>query len=149
MDYKTEFQRLLDYHGVVHFTVDEVLYLGATNDDTTHPAYDLNEYPPIYLWCNIVDTLLVVEELRKHFGSPITILNAYRSPEYNRLIGGAPQSRHIEFNALDITVKGHEPMVVAQKLKEWRLQGRFKGGIGTYATFVHVDTRGTNATWEQ
>ena len=34
-----------------------------------------------------------------------------------------------------------------EALKLWRDQGRFQGGIGLYPTFVHVDTRGTNADW--
>lgn len=146
MNYKEEFQKLLYYHGVKHFTADEVLFLGTSNNDIDGPAFGLNSEPPVFMWCNIVDTVCLVDELREHFGKPITILNGYRSEEYNNAIGGAPKSMHKEFNALDIA--GIEPMLMARKLKEWRLEGRFVGGIGTYSAFVHVDTRGNNATWE-
>lgn len=133
---------------MMHFTADEVLYLGASNDDATSEAYQLNELPPVYLWCNIIDTVLLLDALRTHFKVPVVILNGFRSKDYNNKIGGAKNSLHKEFCALDFYVTGIETMVVAQKLKEWRIEGKFKGGIGTYNSFIHLDTRGVNATWE-
>ncbi|MEM7189819.1 MAG: D-Ala-D-Ala carboxypeptidase family metallohydrolase [Pseudomonadota bacterium] len=41
---------------------------------------------------------------------------------------------------------------VPNQPREWRLQGqrhqyRFKGGLELYNSFIHIDTRGYNATW--
>jgi uncharacterized protein YcbK (DUF882 family) len=108
-----------------------------------------NSQPPKRLWKNIVQTLRIVDELRASFGKPCRILSSYRSPAYNRAIGGAPLSQHLEFTALDIAFDGISPQRVYDRLIEWRRAGKFTGGLGLYPSsgFVHIDTRGTNATW--
>lgn len=107
-----------------------------------------NSVPPKAKWKNIVPTLRIVDDLRDHFNAPVVILSSYRSPDYNRAIGdAAPKSYHMEFNALDIAVAGHSPSEVYAVLLDWRRCGRFKGGLGKYNTFVHIDTRGFNANW--
>jgi uncharacterized protein YcbK (DUF882 family) len=109
-----------------------------------------NSTPPKRLWKNIVPTLRIVDELRESFGKPCRILSSYRSPDYNRAVGGAPLSQHKEFTALDITFDGVSPQRVYDRLLEWRKAGKFTGGLGFYPSseFVHIDTRGRNATWK-
>lgn len=106
-----------------------------------------NSAPPQSKWANIVPTLRIVDDLREHFGRPCVITSSYRGPAYNKACGGAPKSLHREFKALDIVFSGVSPKAVYDKLLEWRRAGRFKGGLGLYATFVHIDTRGYNANW--
>lgn len=108
-----------------------------------------NSEPPRHQWENIVPTLRIVDELRASFGKPCVLLSSYRSPAYNRAVGGASQSQHVEFTALDIRVQGVSPQRVYDRLLQWRREGRFRGGLGLYpsAGFVHIDTRGTNAAW--
>ena len=89
-----------------------------------------------------------MEALRAHWGRPIVLLSSYRSPAYNRAIGdAAPKSYHMQFRALDIAVAGKTPRQVFDQLSAWRDAGKFKGGLGLYNSFVHIDTRGSNATW--
>lgn len=108
-----------------------------------------NSVPPKRLWNKILPTLRIVDELRGSFGKPCRILSSYRSPGYNKAVGGAPKSQHLDFNALDIAFDGVSPQRVYDRLLEWRRAGKFTGGIGLYPSsgFVHIDTRGTNATW--
>jgi len=107
-----------------------------------------NTPPPATLWNNITPTLRIVDKLRAHFNRPVVIISSYRSPAYNAAISGAATgSFHMQFRALDITVAGKSPEQVFRVLKGWRDAGKFKGGLGLYSTFVHIDTRGTNATW--
>lgn len=108
-----------------------------------------NSRPPAKLWRNIVPTLRVVDELRGSFGKSCRILSSYRSPAYNKTVGGVPDSQHLQFRALDIAFDGVSPKQVYERLLEWRKAGRFTGGLGLYtgAGFVHIDTRGINATW--
>lgn len=108
-----------------------------------------NSTPPKKLWKNLVPTLRVVDELRASFGKPCRILSSYRSPAYNRRVGGVALSQHLQFNALDIAIKGVSAKRVYERLLQWRQEGRFTGGIGYYPSsgFVHIDTRGRNATW--
>ena len=50
---------------------------------------------------------------------------------------------------LDITFDGISPQRVYDRLLEWRKAGKFTDGLGIYPSsgFVHIDTRGRNATW--
>ena len=108
-----------------------------------------NRQPPKRLWKSIVPTLHIVDELRESFGKPCRILSSYRSPDYNKTVGGVGLSQHKEFTALDITIDGVSPQRVYDRLMEWRKAGKFTGGLGLYPSsgFVHIDTRGNNATW--
>ena len=135
-----EWFELLD---VKHFASEEFTeYFQVRRRGVTNSA------PPPEMWGNIVPTLRVVDQLRAHFGKPIVLLSSYRSPAYNAAIdGAATKSFHMRFQALDIAVAGKTPRQVFEVLKDWRDAGRFKGGLGLYNSFVHIDTRGSNATW--
>ena len=111
-----------------HFKVSEF----ACNDGS--------DYIPID-----IDLVYKLEEIRKHFGQPITITSAYRTPEYNRRIGGASNSYHTKGRAFDIVVKGVKPFDVAHFA-----QGLYICGIGCYYDdgFVHIDSRTKPAFWK-
>lgn len=106
-----------------------------------------NRAPARGKWANVVPVLRMVDDLRAATGAPIVILSSYRSPGYNAAVGGAKYSRHKEFDALDIASATHSPKQLYDILLKWRREGRFKGGLGLYSIFVHVDTRGYNANW--
>jgi len=106
-----------------------------------------NTIPPRTLWKNIVPTLRVLDDLRDELKAPVVISSTYRAPAYNKAIRGAPHSRHLLFDAVDFSVRGVPPARAAAVLIQWRNEGKFKGGVGTYNNFVHLDTRGVNATW--
>ena len=100
------------------------------------------------MWASIVPTLRIVDALRSEMGKPCVILSSYRSPAYNAAISGAAKkSLHMKFIALDIAFSGYTPKQVYDRLMTKRARGDFKGGLGLYSTFVHIDTRGSNATW--
>jgi N-acetylmuramoyl-L-alanine amidase len=108
-----------------------------------------NSPPPKRLWRNIISTLRIADELRASFGKPCRILSSYRSPAYNRVVGGGVMSQHLDFTALDIAVDGIPARRVYERLLQWRKEGKFTGGLGYYPSsgFVHIDTRPRNATW--
>lgn len=135
--------------GLRHFKPYEFLVKGSQNDNPSSPAYHLNTDPPQALWSNIDATARVIDELRQRLGRAIVLSSVYRSPAYNDAIGGAGDSQHTHFRAVDFSVRGSPlgPADWASALREMRSSGFFKGGIGVYATFVHVDTRGTNVDW--
>lgn len=45
----------------------------------------------------------VLDPLREWFGKPIYVNSGYRSPQLNRLVGGAVNSQHTKGEAADIT----------------------------------------------
>ncbi len=118
-----------------------------------------NSAPPERLWANIVPTLAVLQRFRTEFGRPVQLLSTYRSPDYNRAVGGATGSMHKEFRAIDFTVSAGNPTQWARVLRGYRGKTfrdphggpnfTFHGGIGIYtaSNFVHVDTRGNDVDW--
>lgn len=126
-----------------HFSASEF-----TNYFNVHRRGVRNSTPPRSMWKNIVPTLRIVDELRMELGRPCVILSSYRSPKYNGAISGAAsKSFHMKFCALDIAFSGVSPQEVYDRLLAKRRNGDFKGGLGKYNTFVHIDTRGYNANW--
>ena len=141
-DFRT-FTEYFDSLGIVHFSAEEF-----TSYFHVHRRGVTNSEPPREMWPNIAPTIRIIDRLRGHFGRPIVILSSYRSPAYNRAIGdAATKSYHMQFRALDIAVAGRTPRQVFDQLADWRVAGKFTGGLGLYSTFVHIDTRGYNATW--
>ncbi len=118
-----------------------------------------NSVPPISLWNNIINTIVILDALRHEIGASITMLSTYRSPRYNTAVGGEPASFHMKFMAIDFNCSEGTPLSWATQLREWRgksfdLPGNagsfvFHGGIGVYTndSFVHVDTRGYDKNW--
>jgi len=108
-----------------------------------------NSLPPRHLWASILSTLEVADKAREALGSPIVITSSYRSPEYNKAVGGASKSQHMQHTALDLVPREASPQKLFDILWKMRVDGFFRGGLGLYnaSGFVHVDTRGKNATW--
>ena len=137
---KAEFQKLLEAQGTRYFDADEVFFRGARD-----AKLQLNTDPPRALWPSLLAVVKVADEARHRLGKPLRINSAYRSPSYNRAISGASRSVHVQGGALDLA---GSPATLHKILTELRREGLFRGGIGRYKTFVHVDVRGRNADWQ-
>lgn len=86
--------------------------------------------------------------LRDSISKPIKINSAYRTPEYNKKVGGVITSQHMTAKAADIRVKGLGPKRLGEKIKKLIKEGKMdKGGVGVYKNFVHYDIRGVNRRW--
>jgi hypothetical protein len=107
-----------------------------------------NTLPPRFLWKNIRSTLKVVDLLADRLALRVEeIVSAYRTPAYNaRCPGAKSNSYHLCNNAMDVVFKC-PPGKVAAMARAMRSTGLFKGGVGRYGGFTHIDTRGTNADW--
>lgn len=91
------------------------------------------------------DIVYVVQNLRTHFGVPVTINSGYRCEVHNANVGGASKnSYHVKGQAADIVVRGVHPVIVARYLETLDINGRI--GCYTYddigSGFIHVDVRG-------
>lgn len=91
-----------------------------------------------------VDDQLVIklQKLRDLIERPITIVSAYRNPEYNKRVGGVANSQHVLGKAADIKVNGMTPKQVAKYAESAGFTG-----IGIYDSFTHVDVRTSPARW--
>lgn len=97
---------------------------------------------PIFVDSELVN---VLQKIRAHFGKPVTITSAYRTPGRNKAVGGKPYSMHLYGKAADIKVKNVSPAKVAAYAEKLLPN---KGGIGTYSTFTHIDVRNVKARWK-
>lgn len=97
---------------------------------------------------NLIELAHNLQVLRDHLGEPVRILSGYRSPEHNRRIGGARNSRHLLAQAADISVRSKTPRQLAAIIERLIATKQMKqGGLGVYPGFVHYDVRGTKARW--
>ena len=108
-----------------------------------------NSLPPEDLWTNLPPTLWVIDSLRESVGLPIRLTSIYRSPAYNKAVGGSSGSFHMKNAAIDFQVDGMGPQQAFNALNKMRHAGSWHGGLGAYETFTHCDAglRLSNATW--
>ncbi|BCU77510.1 hypothetical protein llg_22250 [Luteolibacter sp. LG18] len=107
-----------------------------------------NGIPPKVYWRQIVPTLQVVDRVAAELNMPLKeLVSAYRSPAYNARCPGAKSSSWHQANvACDIVfpTSAYQVTAVTRNLRD---RGLFKGGVGSYPGFTHVDTRGVNVNW--
>ena len=134
---------LLNQYGIRNFTWHEI----------TKGQEDI----PGNLIMNIFPTLVVLQAVRDFVHTPISINSSYRSKEYNKKVGGSKNSLHMQFSAIDFSVKGYNSndykylynlicrgdfsREVEWKNVKYKIEPK-KMGIGLYQTFIHIDTRG-------
>jgi hypothetical protein len=106
-----------------------------------------NQLPPRQWWRRMGYTLRVVERVALEMNEPVSeIVSAYRSPAYNARCGGRRGSWHQANLALDVRLVSR-PSRVTAVTRNLRDQGLFKGGVGSYRNFTHIDARGENINW--
>jgi len=124
-------QEMIDASGIMNFGAREIARRSV---------------PPTAVWGRIIPTLQVAERLRARPEiNYILVTSGYRDPDHNERVGGAPNSLHVSFNALDIVPMQSStepvPIWLVQKLLDEDPLRPFMG-LGVYRTFVHIDTRG-------
>lgn len=95
----------------------------------------------IFIAPDLVD---ILQAIRNHYGKAVNINSAYRTPTYNKKVGGATYSQHLYGTAADIRINGVKPKDLAAYIET--LMPNY-GGIGIYPTFVHVDIRKVKSRW--
>jgi uncharacterized protein YcbK (DUF882 family) len=97
---------------------------------------------------NVIKLAKNLQVLRDAIGKTIIVNSGYRSPNYNKRIGGVKDSQHLKGKASDITVKGMTPKEIAKVIEGLIASGKMQqGGIGIYPNFVHYDIRNVKARW--
>ena len=137
------YRKFLNRIGLRRISVQQIMDTHAKAHGRIH-----NTLPPRQLWGNIRSTLLAVDKVSNRLGEPVhEVVSVYRCPAYNATCPGAKShSYHLRNNAVDMRFNA-SPRKVAAMARDMRKAGLFKGGVGQYADFTHVDTRGSNADW--
>lgn len=100
--------------------------------------------------------LLTYLDKKGHDPDAFKVYNGFRHPAYNDLRGGAPHSRHLYGEAIDIKVKDinkdgiidQNDKTIVLNLLEKKIIGN-SGGVGRYikTMSIHFDVRGWGARW--
>ena len=89
------------------------------------------------------DLLAMLTRIRTYFNKPVVITSGCRCQSYNERVGGSYNSQHKLGRAADIIVKDIDPeevAIFARTINE-------DGGVGSYSTFTHIDSRCGRARW--
>ena len=95
--------------------------------------------PPAECRHKIIAMAEELQEVRDYIGSPIIITSAYRTKEWNKIVGGVADSYHIQGIAVDIKVNGMPPYDLAIYVA--KLTDFLGFGINIKKNFVHCDMR--------
>jgi len=119
-------------HGTTYFKWKEMLRLVQWN---------IHVYPTEDQYMNLIRTMQRMHWIREFFRAPITVTSGLRPSAYNKLIGGAHRSTHIEGKACDFQVKGVDPDEVRKQLLPLldQLDMRMESLPG--ASWVHIDIK--------
>jgi len=127
---------------------------------------------------DLIDKLIKLRERLRQKNVPVTkfwITSGFRTPDYNRSIGGATFSRHCYGDAVDLCIDENDDkrmddlngdgkidrkdgLVIANAVRELEAEGAVVvGGIGVYEwdgddsvrSHVHIDCRGYVSRWGQ
>jgi hypothetical protein len=107
-----------------------------------------NTLPPRAWWTRMGYTLRVTDRVALEMNvSEVEIISAYRAPAYNAHCEGAKsRSWHQANVAVDVKFPARASQVAAAA-RNLRSRGLFKGGVGGYWNFTHIDSRGENMDW--
>ncbi len=107
-----------------------------------------NCLPPKTWWTRMGYTLRVADRIALELNvNQVEVVSAYRCPIYNARCAGAKSGSWHQANvALDVKfpVRASKVTATARNLRD---RGLFKGGVGGYWNFTHIDTRGENVNW--
>lgn len=107
-----------------------------------------NTLPPKTWWTRMGYTLRVADRVALEMNvNQVEVISAYRCPAYNAHCDGAKSGSWHQANvAVDVKFPV-SPSKVTAATRNLRDRGLFKGGVGGYWNFTHIDTRGENINW--
>lgn len=107
-----------------------------------------NSIPPKRAWNSMAYTLRVINRIAREMqAGTVEVISAYRNPAYNGACRGArANSYHLQNMAADVKfpVRASKVTAIARQLRD---EGLFRGGVGGYWGFTHIDVRGENVNW--
>lgn len=90
-----------------------------------------------------LDLIPLIQRFRNYVETGVYFNSAYRTPSYNKKVGGATNSYHVKGQALDIPfLNSYKYLTSREKMCAFFNTLGVKGII-IYPTFIHVDTRTT------
>ena len=137
--------------------------------DREMQCHDGTPYPAEYA-DRLAELRAVFNPLRERWDKPLYVTSGFRTPDYNRRVGGRPQSQHLQGRAVDVSAFTDPEWARLRLYPDYRRNSELKtdemaalalrmhrdgdiriGGIGLYHVkelgktwrqpFVHLDVR--------
>lgn len=103
------------------------------------------EVPPTSEWPHMIQTLRYVRDHVIPVVGPVEAVSVYRNPQLNQCAGGAPESAHKTYSAMDLVpLQPTERVPLMRKLCRPHSQhgAAYNAGLGFYAYLrFHIDTQ--------
>jgi uncharacterized protein YcbK (DUF882 family) len=77
----------------------------------------------------------MIQELRDYYNKPMNVSSWYRTPAFNKKVGGSSNSAHLDGRAVDLLVTDYHDLTVAWKVITAR-HGKV-GGVNYYKNYMH------------
>ncbi len=117
-------------------------------DSKEFDCHDGTPYPIMWIESRLAPLCAALEKIRALTGGPLHVTSGYRTPEWNKSVGGQPKSKHMEGIAADIQLRGMTPKQLFAAIEKLIESDEIpEGGLGLYPRFVHYDLRGKRARW--
>jgi hypothetical protein len=113
-----------------YFTLEELTH----SDLASRKGIDNS--PGMLASANLMRLAKLLDQVRKCLGKPVMVNSGFRCKELNTLVGGQPNSQHLEGCAADIRVSGMTPDEVVKAIIQSDIQ--FDQMIREFDSWVHI-----------
>ena len=116
---------------ILNFTISELIKSDKANQ------YKISNIPNVSQIDNMLNLIFYcLQPIRDYYQVPIIITSGFRNAELNKLVGGKPNSQHLEGKAADFIVKGKSVSDTILKIKSLNLE--YDQLINEYNKWIHI-----------
>lgn len=94
-----------------------------------------------------MDMVRAADAVRERLGVPLRVNSGLRCQQWNRIQGGATNSRHLYGDACDLGKPDGYTVDQMYDIAEGIIGST--GGVGAYNWGIHIDKRGSKARWDE
>ena len=118
-----------------------ILFKGKLAKHFTADEYTVNQTENCNITVEALKHAEILEEFRVWLGKPMKVNAWYRTPAYNKKVGGAANSSHLRGVATDISMPRVSQSVFIKYAKKWKAlckKHEVVGEAGLYTWGIHL-----------